>query len=343
MYRLYLELRSVDAVKEELARRGLRATNSPFSRGHLYRLLENPIYIGRIRHKATIYKGQHPALIDRPLWDQVQALLAQNRAGQPHRSRSKNPSLFAGLLFDHKGRRLLSTHAVKRGVRYRYYVSPDRLKRQADAPSPDAAPGLRLATAEVEDAILALLKRLLRDRDWLLGAVIPPQASLDLQQTILRRADHLAERLASDNPVTRRDAVLTLLQRVDLRDDEVQLTLQPQALGHATTPIAVARPLALRRRGVETKLIIEGEGPADPQPDPAMVRALAQAHRWWRDLLDKRYPTMKEIAQAYRTDERYVARIIPLAFLPAQLTRDILNGTQPPEMTLVELMAGEGA
>ncbi|MCB4769641.1 hypothetical protein LGR54_13575 [Ancylobacter sp. Lp-2] len=227
-------------------------------------------------------------------------------------------------------------------MRYRYYVSPDQPKRQADAPSPGTAPGPRLAAAEVEDAIPVLLKRLLRDHDGLVATVVPPRANLDLQQMIHRRADHLTERPASDNPVARRDAVLTLPQRVDLRDEEVPLPLQPQTLSDATAPVTVTRPLSLRRRGAETKLIIKGEQPADLQPDPAMVRAVAQAHRWWRDLLDKRYATMKEVAQAYRTDERYVARIIPLAFLPDELTRDILNGTQPPETTLVELMAGEG-
>jgi len=50
---------------------------------------------------------------------------------------------------------------------------------------------------------------------------------------------------------------------------------------------------------------------------------------------------MRDIAQAYRTDERYVPRVITLAFLPAQITRDILAGTQPLEMTPHDLLLGE--
>ena len=138
IYRRYLDLRSVDAVKEELDREGLRtkikATGSgghAFSRGHIYRILNNPVYVGQIRHKAVMYDGQHPAIIERPVWDHVQELLAANLQGQRLRSKSRNPSVLSGLLFDQAGRALLATHAVKLGVRYRYYVSPERLKPRA--------------------------------------------------------------------------------------------------------------------------------------------------------------------------------------------------------------------
>lgn len=101
----------------------------------------------------------------------------------------------------------------------------------------------------------------------------------------------------------------------------------------------ITQPVALRRRGSETKLIVEGEGQPDPEPDPALVKALAQAHRWWGDLLDRRYATMRELARAYDTDERYVARIIPMAFFPPKLTRGILDGTQAAEFTLARYLS----
>ena len=50
---------------------------------------------------------------------------------------------------------------------------------------------------------------------------------------------------------------------------------------------------------------------------------------------------MRDIAHAYQTDERYVARVIALAFLPTQITKDILAGTQPIEITLHDLLLGE--
>jgi hypothetical protein len=42
------------------------------SRGHLYKILSNPIYVGRLSHKGMVYDGQHAAIIDAEMWDRVQ-------------------------------------------------------------------------------------------------------------------------------------------------------------------------------------------------------------------------------------------------------------------------------
>ncbi|HYR99960.1 MAG TPA: recombinase family protein, partial [Gemmatimonadales bacterium] len=73
IFALYRELGCVRRVKEEADRLGLRTKRSTtasgterggrsFSRGHIYHLLSNPIYIGEIAHKGQLYRGQHPAL-----------------------------------------------------------------------------------------------------------------------------------------------------------------------------------------------------------------------------------------------------------------------------------------
>jgi len=97
IFALYREFGCVRRVKEEADRLGLSTKRSttasgierggkPFSRGHLYRLLSNPIYIGRIAHKGQLYPGQHPALIDAETWIAVRDQLvtiphAHRRAG----------------------------------------------------------------------------------------------------------------------------------------------------------------------------------------------------------------------------------------------------------------------
>src|SRR5215468_8705802 len=103
---LYRELGCVRRVKDEADRLGLRTKRrttangaecggAPFSRGHLYRLLSNPIYTGRIAHKGQLYPGQHPALIDDETCTSVRAPRAA--AEGPHRRRPKgtSPSLLS--------------------------------------------------------------------------------------------------------------------------------------------------------------------------------------------------------------------------------------------------------
>ena len=78
IYRRYLELGCVRLLKEDLDKNGIHSKvrgqkgGCSFSRGTLYKILSNPIYIGQIRHKGTCHDGQHKAIIDQELWEQVQ-------------------------------------------------------------------------------------------------------------------------------------------------------------------------------------------------------------------------------------------------------------------------------
>src|SRR5271169_2688951 len=134
IFALYRELGGVRRVKEEADRLRLRTKRSTtangaehggrsFSRGHIYRLLSNPIYIGQIAHKGQLYPGQHPALIDAETWSTVHDQLAANASRHQSKSNAAEPSLLAGLLTDARGERLTPSHAVKQGRRYRYYIS----------------------------------------------------------------------------------------------------------------------------------------------------------------------------------------------------------------------------
>lgn len=98
--------------------------------------------------------------------------------------------------------------------------------------------------------------------------------------------------------------------------------------------LTITRPLTLHRRGAETRLVIDGKGPPEPERDPALIKAVAQAHRWWGDLSSGRFATIRQLAAAYGTGERYAAWVIRLAFLSPDLTRAIVAGTQPTSITL---------
>src|SRR5712675_664187 len=133
VFALYRELGCVRRVKEAADRLGLRTKCSttrngterggkPFSRGHLYTLLSNPIYTGQIAHKGELHPGQQAALIDDESWSTVRDQLAANTSNHRRRAKAAEPSLLAGLLVDARGERLTPSHAVKKGRRYRYYV-----------------------------------------------------------------------------------------------------------------------------------------------------------------------------------------------------------------------------
>src|SRR5205814_1546859 len=164
IFALYRELGCVRRVKEEADRLGLRTKcgttangaergGKAFSRGHLYTLLSNPIYTGRIAHKAELYRGQHPALIDDESWSAVRDQLAANASDHRRKAKAAEPSLLAGLLVDARGERFTPSHSIKKGRRYRYYISTALI---TDAGT-DRARGWRLAAREIEEAVIRIL------------------------------------------------------------------------------------------------------------------------------------------------------------------------------------------
>ena len=152
--------------------KGTRSGGQPFSRGALYSLLGNPIYIGEIRHKGVCHAGQHVATIDRALWDAVQQKLRTNTNGRRERGTGSGHSPLAGKLFDEAGEPLTPSHAVKNGRRYRYYVSRSLLTNAANG----GRRVWRLPAAEIERSVAAGVKQVLGDQAGL--AVSLDQAEL---------------------------------------------------------------------------------------------------------------------------------------------------------------------
>ena len=111
IFRRYVEIRSVRALKAELDTAGIRSKRRTFadgtvygdqklSRGALYLMLQNRIYRGEITHKGNAYPGEHKTIVDKALWDKIQAVLVENRIDRATGADAKHRSLLAGLAFD---------------------------------------------------------------------------------------------------------------------------------------------------------------------------------------------------------------------------------------------------
>ena len=131
-----------------------------FSRGHIYKILSNPIYVGRIAHKGQIHEGQHPPIVTQDLWDEVQQSLRDHLgAARTKRTRQSSDALLAGKLYDDGGNRMSPTWARKGSKRWRYYVSQAAL--QGDKSK--AGSILRVPAADVETLVAEALGKLSPD------------------------------------------------------------------------------------------------------------------------------------------------------------------------------------
>ena len=251
LFGLYLELGTVRGVKEEAEGLGLRTKvrhgagrrmrgGSPLTRGHIYHLLSNPLYVGRIRHKRDSYEGQHPAIIDLETWDVVQKRLASQTPTRPSRTNASSLNPLRGKLFDEAGTALTPSHTLKSGRRYRYYVSRDRTANATAKAANGRSPGWRLPAREierrVEEAVVALFAN-------------PAELTRLAREAQVHEAQisELLERVRCWSGKS-----LEVVQRVDLCVEEVVVHVDlSEFLGEEGAVIRYVIPIRLRRRGVE--------------------------------------------------------------------------------------------
>ena len=171
IFRRYLELGCVRLLMEDLDRRsihskvrvaknGRKSGGNMFSRGALYELLANPIYLGEIRHKGTRHPGLHEPIVDQQLWDKTQFLLRSRAVRRAPRTAKSAAGPLTGKLFDESGQSLTPSHAVKGERRYRYYVSRSLIKGTADS----TGRGWRLPASEIERSVAAAACQILSDQ-----------------------------------------------------------------------------------------------------------------------------------------------------------------------------------
>jgi len=351
IFQRYCDLGSVRLLKEELdrdevrskhriAKNGVPSGGQSFSRGALYTLLGNPIYVGEVRHKGTRHPGQHQPIVERAVWDKTDELLHAHAARARGKTSKSISSPLAGKLFDESGQGLTPSHAVKGKRRYRYYVSRSLIKGTAN----HSETGWRLPASEIERSVAAAAAIVLDDRTAILADVEQSGSNTSQTKSILDGASAWSSRLRSEADAAQ--ALELLISRVELRPDGFRLSINlpigpsEKLAGHGPTHLNLTRliPMQMRRRGIEMKFVINGDSKASPRTDPALLKMIARAHCWFDDLVSGRAASMVKIGKREKVGKRYVSRIIRLAFLAPEIVEQIVNGCQPPELTAESLL-----
>ena len=336
IYQRYLELGCVRLLKEDLDRQGVHSKirgesgekgGRPFSRGILYKMLSNPIYIGQIRHKGTCYPGQHEAIIDHELWEQVQQHMERKGIEHKTRSRTTVSCPLTNKLFDVSGERLIPVHVNKKGRRYRYYISESLKEGPKDA-SPN---GWRLPGQEIEKVVTHAASEIIHDEGALTSAFQASGIAVHLFPSVLKAARKIQP---DDGGIIDR-----FVQRVDLGQDGIRLTLSLASLvsGMDSKAVTIVRdiPMQMKRRGVEMRLIIGDTGPT--RVDRTLQRTVVCAHKWFNELASGRVHTMAEIASREGVDQSYLSRVMTLAFLAPDIIESIIAGRQPTDLCVEKL------
>ena len=356
IYRLYLDLGCVRKLKAELHSLGWLTPprknqapasdgNRPFSRGHLYRILSNPIYNGQIVHKEAVFEGQHQAIVDSQTWTAVQERMKANLQGNRTRATAINPSLLTGLVIDHLGNPLIPAHGKKGERRYRYYVS-----RPLHEDGPDAAPdALRVPAPELEEAVVQTLARLLKDQQRMMDLM--REQGIDEAAVVraqLRSASQLGDELNALNSSDKIVVLRRIVSQITVHQDKLVMAINPAALWDSkcnagndkaeAEPILIEVPVQLKRCGMAVRLVVGVGEQSDRKPDLKLIGLIGKAHDWFARLSSGQREGVAAIAQEEQVTSSYVSRVIQLAFLAPDIVHLIHRGEHPLELNARRLI-----
>ncbi len=336
IFQRYLAVGCVSTLVQELRKDGTRTKvytsragqtigGRLFSRGHLYHLLHNPIYIGKIVHRKEAYPGNHLPLIEKDLWEQTQALLKANSQGWQSNNRLQMPFLLKGMVFDPQGNRFSPVQGRKGPRAYRYYVNQVVLQFRGTHPHQIR----RIPAEPLEQGVInAVMETMKEDHD----------------------AQAWAHHLKEMNELEQQAEWRQVLTRVEVGPDWLRVMFNlPDVKAHGLIKAEqdvdgemkpaqdriVEVPWTLTRRGGRTEIQFKGASvQAKSQSHEGLVAAMVRAFEWKEDLMAGRISTLKALAQREGLARSYVMRVLRLSFLAPDLIKAILNGQQPPEFTL---------
>jgi site-specific DNA recombinase len=224
IFQRFLKTGSATVLARELIAENVRNKYGKLiDKGILYKILNNPVYIGVAVHKGVSYPGEHVGIIDQKIWDKVQARFQDSPRKRAAATRAQTPALLKGIIFGPTGAAMSPTHTRKNGRLYRYYLSQTVLKQG----SGDCAVA-RVPAAEIEKIVIDQVRLLLLSPEIIVqtwrsaGKSIKGITESEVRDA-LQAFDPLWNQLF---PAEQSRIVQLLVERVDVRTDCVDVRLR---------------------------------------------------------------------------------------------------------------------
>ena len=331
----YLELGSLPALQRDLRERGVVTRKRQLSSGRtvggrfltngpLNYLLRNRLYLGEINHRGQSYPGEHAPILDPGVFDAVQAKLDENRRGARDRHQGSK-ALLLGKLFDNCGNAMTPSYAIKKGVRYRYYVSCVLAQGRKE----EAGTVKRVAADKVERTVLEAIAR---------ARPAPNPAAQNALRSANRPEKGAAAKLATSDD---NEAGRERIERVTLFAQSIDIELRARDVDPAERISIPWTPQTFRRK--REVILPTSLGSSDVRPIRAeartkLVSAIARARRWLDEIVTAQAAGIEAIAAREGLNERSARMILSLAFLAPDIVKAAVDGILPRGFGVSRLM-----
>jgi hypothetical protein len=231
IFQRFAAIGSATMLAKALASEGvLNKRGKVVDKGFLYKLINNRVYLGEAVHKGTAYPGEHAAIIDQGLWDNVHAILQESPRLRAKNTRAQTPALLKGIIFTETGTAMTPT-ATKKGSRlYRYYASMDLIRNR---PIGDSAGPLRLPAGMVEDAVIGEIRRMIRAPEIaarVIKALREESAAVD-EKAVIKALGEFEQIWTALYPAEQTGIIQLLVDRVTVGTSGIAVDLRQEGLG----------------------------------------------------------------------------------------------------------------
>ena len=362
----YPRLGSVAALKQYLDQKNLLTKlrssanghvfgGKPYSRGGLYKLLNNEVYTGRVAHRGESYSGEHQAILEPETWEKVRALLAANNQGHRQPGRSVAPSILAGLVFDCDGNRYTPTHAVKKGRRYRYYTSQAVIQRRNKSSCLD-----RIPARELEQVVSSRIQALLASPQELAASYMESSELTNDLGRVIEAAQAMAKKWPELTSQESAELVRSVIRRIVLRGSELEIEIDVEALAagllhkewNTSKEESHRRPeagrhllilkcsFALARRRGELRLVLPDSSIGGSKSTSPLLKAIVMAHGWKERIIAGQIYSIQQLASEAKLNSRYAARILRLATLSPEIVDEVVHDWRMADQPLGHVVSG---
>ena len=286
-------------------------------------MLRNRFYVGEVMFKGEILPGPQLPLLDRSLFDAVQAKLTEQWS---HRTTSKQKSkaLLSGLLFDDAENRMIATHATKNRVRYRYYISQPLQRGQSDAAVGSVS---RVPADEIEE----IIARALRDQLTSSGRWSPTLSEHGAVATYVAKIEIHTKELA---------ITVKARERMAHQASEAIQERDNGALNHQDEVILIPwiKPPTRKSRDVIQPVSAPSHRPRPIRAErrAGLIRAIARGRQWLDEIVSAR-ATVEDIAVRQKCSVRQINLTLSMSFLAPFLVKAAIEGRLPRGIGIAEL------